>query len=115
MSLEGLFPGTGSYTGSTRDPMLSKIKGNIDVCQNNDEIAVSIPNITIKMEPVNVTKCLLTDDVFSQVFAEQQSTSNEVKECVTNKSNFAHSVTDAYAEIPNKELSEFNNNVIFAA
>ena len=36
--LEGLFPNAGSYTGSTRNPLANKSTGNVDACQQNDDV-----------------------------------------------------------------------------
>jgi hypothetical protein len=112
MSLEGLFPNAGSYTGTTRSPLIGKTTNTADDSQKGSDVAVSATTTPIKMDPVNAVKSLVTDEVLSQIFTAQQDTSHAA-DCVNN--NLAHSVTDAYAEMANKELPKSSTNVFFAA
>ena len=110
--LEGLFPNAGSYTGSTRNPLANKSTENVDACQKNDDVTLSTARAPIKMEPVTVARSLLTDEVSSQIFTAQQSMGDVIGSV---NSKLAHSVTDAYTTIANKELSKAGTNIFCAA
>lgn len=112
MSLADLFPNAGSYTGSARSPLASRTTSSIDDSQKGCDADVLATTTPIKMDPINVAKSLVTDEVLSQIFTAQQDTS-DAKVRVNN--NLAHSVTDAYAEMANKEFSKATSNVFFAA
>ena len=112
MSLADLFPNAGSYTGSARNPLASRTTSSIDDSQKGCDAAILATTAPIKMDPINVAKSLVTDEVLSQIFTAQQDTSHAA-DCVNN--NLAHSVTDTYSAMANKEFPKTTSNVFFAA
>jgi hypothetical protein len=86
MSLEGLFPSTGSFTGSTRNQLISKTQENNAAPKKIDEATISASKAPSKMEPINVSETLLSADTLSEVFAivaeAKQNISSRTKEFV---------------------------------
>ncbi|MES2607977.1 MAG: hypothetical protein V4544_04540 [Pseudomonadota bacterium] len=95
MSLEGLFPNAGSYTGTTRNPLIGRTTSNVDDCQKANDLTVSVSRAPTKMDPINVAKSLLTDEVLSQIFITQQN---------------ANSITTEYGDSTNDDAVTQEND-----
>ncbi len=120
MSLEGLFPSTGSFTGSTRNQVVSKTQENSAASKKNDDATISASKAPSKMEPINVSETLLSSDTLSEVFAivteEKQNIAPGTKEhiAVTDGPDVTREVANAleFAVSPNVEVIAEENDIL---
>ena len=120
MSLEGLFPSTGSFTGSTRNQMVSKTQENNALSKKNDDAIISSSKTPSKMEPINISESLLSADTLSEVFAivteAKQNIGSGTKEFVvmTDDTDVTREVANTleFAVDPNVEVIAEGNDII---